>query len=45
MLSEELHEMFSRFSVSSNNRDDEIREIFKRSSTSSNNRDDNYVKR
>ena len=45
MLSEELHEMFSRFSVSSNNKDDKIREIFKRSSVSSNNRDDNYVER
>ncbi len=45
MLSEELREMFSRSSVSSNNRDDEIREIFRRSSASSNNRDDNYVER
>ncbi len=45
MLSEELHEMFSRFSVSSNNRDDEIREIFRHSSASSNNKDDNYVER
>ncbi len=45
MLSEELHEMFNRSSVSSNNKDDEIREIFKRSSVSSNNRDDNYVER
>ncbi len=45
MLSEELHEMFSRSSVSSNNKDDEIREIFRRSSVSSNNRDDNYVER
>ncbi len=45
MLSEELHEMFSRSSVNSNNRDDEIREIFRCSSASSNNRDDNYVER
>jgi len=45
MLSEELHKMFSRSSVSSNNKDDEIREIFRRSSVSSNNRDDNYVER
>ena len=45
MLSEELHEMFSRFSVSSNNRDDEIREIFRHSSASLNNKDDNYVER
>jgi len=45
MLSEELHEMFSRSSVNSNNRDDEIREVFRRSSASSNNRDDNYVER
>jgi len=45
MLSEELHEMFSCSSVSSNNKDDEIREIFRRSSASSNNRDDNYVER
>ncbi len=45
MLNEELHEMFSHFSVSSNNRDNEIHEIFKRSSTSSNNKDNNYVER
>ena len=45
MLSEELREMFSRSSVSSNNRDDEIREIFRRSSASLNNRNDNYVER
>ena len=45
MLSEELHEMFSRFSVSSNNRDNEIREIFGRFSASSNNRNNNYVER
>ncbi len=45
MLSEELREMFSRFSVSSNNRDDEIREIFRHSSASLNNKDDNYVER
>ncbi len=45
MLSEELHEMFSRFSMSSNNKDDEICEIFRRSSASSNNRNDNYVER
>ena len=45
MLSEKLREMFSRFSVSSNNRDDEIREIFRHSSASLNNKDDNYVER
>ena len=45
MLSEELHEMFSRSSVNSNNRNNEIREIFARSSASLNNRDDNYVER
>ncbi len=45
MLSKELCEMFSRSSVSSNNRDDEIREIFRRSSASLNNRNDNYVER
>ncbi len=45
MLNEELCEMFSHFSVSSNNRDDEIREVFRRSSASLNNRDDNYVER
>ncbi len=45
MLNEELCEMFSRSSVSSNNRNDEIREVFRRSSASLNNRDDNYVKR
>ncbi len=45
MLSEELREMFSRFSVSSNNRNDEIREIFRHSSASLNNKDDNYVER
>ncbi len=45
MLSEELHEIFSHFSVSSNNKDDEIHEIFKHFNASSNNRNDNYVKR
>ncbi len=45
MLSEELHEMFNHFSVSSNNKNNEIREIFRCSSASSNNRDDNYVER
>ncbi len=45
MLSEELHEMFSRFNMSSNNKDDEIHEIFRRFSMSLNNRDDNYVER
>ncbi len=45
MLNEELHEMFSRSSVSSNNKNDEIREIFRRFSASSNNKDDNYVER
>ncbi len=45
MLSEKLHEMFSRFSVSSNNKDDEIRKIFKHFNASSNNIDDNYVER
>ncbi len=45
MLSEELHKMFSRFNVNSNNRNNEIHEIFKCSSASSNNRNDNYVER
>ncbi len=45
MLSEELHEMFNRFSVSSNNKDDEIRKIFRCFSASLNNKDDNYVER
>ncbi len=45
MLSKELHEMFSCFSVNSNNRDNEIREIFRCFSASSNNKDDNYVER
>ena len=45
MLSEELREMFSRVSVSSNNRDDEIREIFRHFSASLNNRENNYVER
>ncbi len=45
MLSEKLHEMFSRYTVNSNNKDDEIRKIFKHFNVSSNNRDDNYVER
>ncbi len=45
MLNEELCKMFSRFNVSSNNRNDKIREIFKRFSASSNNKNDNYVER
>ncbi len=45
MLNEELCEMFSRFSVNSNNKDDEICKIFKHFSASLNNKDDNYVER